>query len=202
MNCFFNWFSTHFLPRKPSGKVLILLDGHTSHLSDPEILDFALQNDIELLCLPSHCTHYLQPLDRSFFKSLKVFFYQAANNWMKNKDRATISRLTFGRLLNESWIQSATIKIVFPDSTQRVFIRFALRQFPNTLLPYLIKYLYLVATQTKIKKFLRLRPHHQCKKHLRHLRQLQLTSVHHVKTLQPAVAHKKDPKKPLPLLKF
>lgn len=107
---FFNWLSTHFLPRKPSGKVLILLDGHTSHLSDPEILDFALQNDIELLCLPSHCTHYLQPLDRSFFKSLKVFFYQAANNWMKNKDRATISRLTFGRLLNESWIQSATMK--------------------------------------------------------------------------------------------
>lgn len=107
---FFDWLKTHFLPRKPPGKVLLIIDGHASHLNNPETLTFALSNDIEFLCLPNHCTHYLQPLDRAVFKSLKLFFYQAASNWMKTKDRPAISRLSFGALLNESWIQSATVR--------------------------------------------------------------------------------------------
>ncbi|KAJ4436168.1 hypothetical protein ANN_18798, partial [Periplaneta americana] len=61
---FMMWLREHFLPRKPAGKVLIILDGHSSHVSDIGILDFATANDIILLCLPSHTTHYLQPLDR------------------------------------------------------------------------------------------------------------------------------------------
>jgi hypothetical protein len=56
---FMAWMKDHFLPRKPSGKVLIVLDGHSSHVSDNEILDFANENNIVLLCLPSHSTHYL-----------------------------------------------------------------------------------------------------------------------------------------------
>lgn len=107
---FYDWVKFHFLPRKPPGKVVIILDGHTSHLNDTDTLEFALSNNIELLCLPSHCTHYLQPLDRAFFRSLKLYFNQATNQWMKTKDRIIISRLSFGALLNEAWIQSATVK--------------------------------------------------------------------------------------------
>ncbi|KAL3272416.1 hypothetical protein HHI36_013898 [Cryptolaemus montrouzieri] len=33
------------------------------------------QNEIILLCLPPYTTHYLQPLDKPFFKSLKTFYY-------------------------------------------------------------------------------------------------------------------------------
>jgi hypothetical protein len=62
----------HFLPRKPSGQVLIVLDGHWSHVSDNEIVDFGNENYIVLLCLRGHSSYYLQPLDRSFFKSLKI----------------------------------------------------------------------------------------------------------------------------------
>jgi hypothetical protein len=39
--------------------VLVVLDGHLSQVSDTGILDFANENDIVLLCLPSHSTHYL-----------------------------------------------------------------------------------------------------------------------------------------------
>jgi hypothetical protein len=64
------WMKGHFLPRKPSGQVLIVLDGHSSHVSDIEILDFANENDIALLCLSSHSTHYLTAARQ---KLLKVF---------------------------------------------------------------------------------------------------------------------------------
>ena len=65
--------STQFLAINPPGKVLILLDGHTSHLSNPKTLDFALQNDIEFLWLPSHYTQYLQPVDRTFLNVPRYF---------------------------------------------------------------------------------------------------------------------------------
>lgn len=51
---FFDWLRNHFTPRKPAGKVLLLLDGHTSHTSCIEMLEFAEQNDIVLMSIPPH----------------------------------------------------------------------------------------------------------------------------------------------------
>jgi hypothetical protein len=59
------WMEDYLLPRKPGGKVLIVLAGHSSHVSDTEIVDLGHENDMVLLCLHSHSTHYLQPLDRT-----------------------------------------------------------------------------------------------------------------------------------------
>jgi hypothetical protein len=71
------WIKDHFLLSKPSGKVPIVLDGRSSHVSDTEILDFENEKYIVLLCLPNHSTNYLQQLDRSFFKYLKHYFHEA-----------------------------------------------------------------------------------------------------------------------------
>jgi hypothetical protein len=50
---FMAWMKDHFLPRKPSGQVLIVLDGHSSHVSDTEILDFVNEKDIALVFIQS-----------------------------------------------------------------------------------------------------------------------------------------------------
>lgn len=105
---FFIWLQEHFLPRKPTGTILLILDGHASHCNSIEMLEFAETNGIILICLPSHTTHYLQPLDRAVFKSVKNAFYNAAKKWMKNHPGRKLSRLQFGELLNESWGKSAT----------------------------------------------------------------------------------------------
>lgn len=83
------------------------------------VLEYARANDIILLCFPSHTTHFLQPLDRSFFRPLKHYFRDACNNWMLNhfrpkaggKDQGgvrKIGRMQFGGLLCKAWGQSAT----------------------------------------------------------------------------------------------
>ncbi|XP_018578361.1 uncharacterized protein LOC108916564 [Anoplophora glabripennis] len=105
---FYLWLRNHFLPRKPVGTVLMILDGHSSHCSAVDMLEFAEKNNIILLCLPSHTTHYLQPLDRAFFKSFKTFYYNACNVFMKANPMRKINRLVFGRLLSEAWIKAAT----------------------------------------------------------------------------------------------
>eukprot|EP01102_Stenamoeba_stenopodia_P023070 TRINITY_DN9821_c0_g1_i2.p1 TRINITY_DN9821_c0_g1~~TRINITY_DN9821_c0_g1_i2.p1 ORF type:complete len:118 (+),score=11.18 TRINITY_DN9821_c0_g1_i2:216-569(+) len=56
--------------RNHNEKVLLIFDGHGSHLS-LEATEFAHQHNIDLYCFPSHLTHLLQPLDISTFNILK-----------------------------------------------------------------------------------------------------------------------------------
>lgn len=105
---FFEWLRDHFLPRKPLGTVMLILDGHTSHSSSVQMLGFAEMNSIILMCLPSHTTHYLQPLDRSVFKSLKHHFYSAVEKWQRNHPDRKLGRLQFGELLQDCWGKAAT----------------------------------------------------------------------------------------------
>lgn len=107
---FKKWLEEHFLPRKPAGTALLILDGHTSHTHSVEVLEFCEVNEIVLLCLPSHTTHFLQPLDRSFFKSLKSNYYSECNRFMKINPSRKITRYQFGKLLGDSWSKSATVQ--------------------------------------------------------------------------------------------
>lgn len=107
---FFEWLKTQFAPRKPQGTVLLILDGHSSHCSSTEMLEFAEKENILLLCLPSDSTHFLQPLDRSFFKSLKGHYYETCKNFTKRNPTRRLNRLIFGKLLSEAWAKAATVK--------------------------------------------------------------------------------------------
>lgn len=106
---FTTWLRNHFISRKPVGKVVLILDGHASHCSSVELLELARDNDVVLLCLPSHTTHYLQPLDRAVFKSLKTFFYGACQQWLRANPGRKLSRLQFGQMLSESWGKACTV---------------------------------------------------------------------------------------------
>ena len=60
---------------------LLLLDGHASHKTLDVIL-YARENGVVILTFPLHCTNRLQPLDRTFFRSLKAEYSRAVDNWM------------------------------------------------------------------------------------------------------------------------
>lgn len=69
------WFEKAFIPfivqRNSSGKpMLLILDGHGSHLTD-RMIELAIEYSIHLFCLPPHTTHRLQPLDVGVFGPLQ-----------------------------------------------------------------------------------------------------------------------------------
>ncbi|CAH1981192.1 unnamed protein product [Acanthoscelides obtectus] len=103
------WLKDQFVPRKPTGVVLLLLDGHASHCNNVDMLEYCVEHNITLLCLPSHTTQFLQPLDRCFFRSLKLNYYSACNLYIKNNPGRKLTRLQFGKLLAEGWNKSATV---------------------------------------------------------------------------------------------
>lgn len=52
---FMNWRTDdHFIPRKPPGKNLLILNGHFSHKENVPMLQIATDNDIVIVWLPSH----------------------------------------------------------------------------------------------------------------------------------------------------
>ncbi len=53
----------------PNAPRLLILDGHNSHTT-AAFLEYAKEHDIEVLCLPSHTTHWLQPCDVGVFGPL------------------------------------------------------------------------------------------------------------------------------------
>ncbi|XP_065658570.1 uncharacterized protein LOC136083093 [Hydra vulgaris] len=89
---FIEWL-THFVSVNHASKIneqLIVLDGHHSHKT-LEAINFCRDNGIHLITLPPHCTHKVQPLDRTFFKPLKVGYNTAASNWMLSHQGRRIS---------------------------------------------------------------------------------------------------------------
>ena len=61
--------------------VLLLLDNHDSHLSI-EVLDYAKDHGIVMLSFPPHCSHHMQPLDRTVYGPFKKHYNSTLREWM------------------------------------------------------------------------------------------------------------------------
>jgi hypothetical protein len=72
----------------PTNRHLLILDGHNSHVT-LDVVYKAKQNGLDLLTLPSHTSHRLQPLDCSVFQPFKCAFRGYRDAWtLQNRGRA------------------------------------------------------------------------------------------------------------------
>jgi len=77
---FSTWLS-HFIKNvnklaggiSPQRRHLLILDGHSSHVT-VEVVNQAKREGLDVVTLPSHTSHALQPLDCSVFKPFKDHF--------------------------------------------------------------------------------------------------------------------------------
>jgi len=73
-----HWF-LHFIKHtKPikEDPVILVLDGHYSHIRNLEVITLARENHGDIICLPPHSSHKIQPLGKAFMGSLKTFYCQ------------------------------------------------------------------------------------------------------------------------------
>ena len=70
----FEWMRTVFepytRPASPKERRLLTMDGHSSYIT-ADLIALCMENAIDILILPPHCSHALQPLDVSVFSPLK-----------------------------------------------------------------------------------------------------------------------------------
>ena len=73
---FFSQWFLHFIKHTKSTKedsVILVLDGHYSHARNLVVITFARENHVDIICLPPHSSHKMQPLDKIFMGPLKTF---------------------------------------------------------------------------------------------------------------------------------
>ncbi|XP_076393205.1 uncharacterized protein LOC143265371 [Megachile rotundata] len=92
-------------------KVLLLLDGHTTHSTNLQACEFARKNGIVLLQLPGHTTDRLQPLDIAFFGPLQTYFTQAQETFLRLYKGDKIYQTQMSKLLNEVYGRAVTVGI-------------------------------------------------------------------------------------------
>ncbi|CAH1998682.1 unnamed protein product, partial [Acanthoscelides obtectus] len=109
---FVKWLQ-HFMdsvrPTKEN-KVLLILDGHTTHCKNLAALLLARENGVVLLQLPGHTTHRLQPLDKAFFKPLETNYTQASERWFRSNPERAVTQYQVAELLNAAYGKAATIE--------------------------------------------------------------------------------------------
>ena len=108
---FLEWLD-HFKNNVPGGmskenKHLLILDGHASHVTN-EAINFGRENGLDILTLPSHCSHELQPLDVAVFHPFKLNLAMEKMNRMRN---------------NPQWAQGATMKTMLAEMSSRALTK-------------------------------------------------------------------------------
>lgn len=86
----FRQFIDHFIDHVKLSKEnphLIILDNHESHYC-PKVVNKAKEVGLEILTLPPHCSHKMQPLDRTVFGPFKQFYNKSMNDWMNSPGNA------------------------------------------------------------------------------------------------------------------
>jgi len=102
------WFNQVFLRNcGPDRPQLLIIDGHASH-ETLAIIERAIDEGITLLTMPPHCTHYLQPLDRSVFGPLKRAYNEACSAFMQDHPLHLVNKHTFPTLFKEAWLSAVS----------------------------------------------------------------------------------------------
>lgn len=108
---FVEWIQHFINTVKPTldNKVLLLLDGHSTHSKNLEALTLAKTNGIIMLQLPGHTTHRLQPLDVSFFKPMSSYYIQATENWLRTNPGRQVTQYQVASLFTKAYQRAAVI---------------------------------------------------------------------------------------------
>lgn len=102
---FFSWGEL-FVAQLPKDDIMphvLFLDGHSSHIYNLDLINLMKQNNVQVWCFPAHTTHWLQPADRSFFRSLKHNWTEEGLKLARVQVAAKLNRSKFLRLLATSW---------------------------------------------------------------------------------------------------
>ena len=86
------------------------------------LMELIVTYGLVMLSLPSHCSHKLQPLDRSVFGPFKRNLACGQDGWMRSNPGKTMAIYDIPGIVKESWLKSATpVNIVHGFSASSVF---------------------------------------------------------------------------------
>jgi hypothetical protein len=107
---FLEWLQRFTTFAKPSAEepVLLILDNHASHISH-DIYKHCKSHNIQMLSLPPHTSHRMQPLDVTFYGPLKAAYKKESDCFMKSHLAERITPYDVASLFNKAYSNVASI---------------------------------------------------------------------------------------------
>ena len=87
---------------------ILVLDGHYSHTRNLEVILEARKSFVSIVCLPPHCTHRMQPLDKSFMSPFKTYYAQSIEQWLKHNPGRRVTIYQIGEIFGQAFLKAAT----------------------------------------------------------------------------------------------
>ena len=111
-NLFKQWFEHFIAKTNPNSEspILLILDGHYSHTRNIEVVDLARKHNVHLVSLPPHCTHKMQPLDRTFMSPLKSYYSEQIWTWLRKSGR-NLGQFDIVELFGHAYLKAQNGKI-------------------------------------------------------------------------------------------
>ena len=86
---------------------LLIPDGYSTH-NQPEVIRYAIENGVIILCLPPHMPHETQPLDCAVFSPLKAQWQKVVHDFLQPNPSQVITKFNFNSLFAKAWVNAIT----------------------------------------------------------------------------------------------
>lgn len=111
---FYTWVRDHFITaikdRKVKLPVILLVDGHTSHIS-LETAQLCKSENVILYCLLEHASHILQPCDVTLFGPLKKHWRDSVRDYQFKNPGEFVTKGTFASVFKSAWAKGTTVDV-------------------------------------------------------------------------------------------
>lgn len=112
-SAFLKYLNEHFLQyiqrSSPDEPVLLILDGHRSHVNLP-VLEWAKQQHVIILVLPAHTSHILQPLDVGCFGPLQRIYNAECHKFLRLSPGTRITKYNVAQLACNAYTPALSVK--------------------------------------------------------------------------------------------
>ena len=100
----------HTKPTKEDPVILVLVE-HYSHIRNLEVISLARKNRVDIICLPPHSTHKMQPLDKAFMGPLETLYCQEIEKWLRSHPGRVVTVYQIGEVFGNAYKRAATCEI-------------------------------------------------------------------------------------------
>ena len=108
---------------------MVVMDGHTAHTNNWAAIEALISAGIQVVLIPSHTSHYLQPLDKNPFSQFKFYWNYHLEDFNRRNSGKVLNNESFFQVFNIAWHKGVT-----PHTVRVGFKRCGLEPLDRTMI--------------------------------------------------------------------